>query len=343
MNNTYLYIKRFIDREIHRLNEPLRADREFKEALKRVESNGYEVSDKQVRQALAHINTLIKRHGRNVFAKQVVNQIVQQVVKVEEYKLQAVNKRLLQLEQIVSPILIPDFDRIGNARNRIAALGQIVDELPEERYLFFKLESTLTEQKDEKDKPGNDDGSAGESEDEENAIQETLIMSDDELVPDAASIEQLTRHVERQVEQEIYLGDHEQTLRNYGQVRQDLIAIHKELQYKCAKLDYLSELRNKLVQNLGVANIAQPQRKTQNGTLDEPVDSDEDFDMEQWAIQSEPVADPTTSNIAAEINKFKILVEKIALKLGLQNLLRAHRSANAQLYNDINLSDAKDF
>lgn len=343
MNNTYLYIKRFIDREIQRLNEPLKVDRDFKEVLKRVESNGYEVSDKQVRQALAHINTLIKRHGRNVFAKQVVNQIVQQVVKVEEYKLQAVNKKLLQLEQIVSPVLIPDFDRIGNARSRIAALGQIVDELPEERYLFFKLESSLTGQKDEKDKPENDYGSAGESEDEENAIQQTLIMSDDELVPDTASMKQLTRHVERQVEQEIFLGDHEQTLRNYGQVRQDLIAIHKELQYKCAKLDYLSELRNKLVQNLGVANITQPQRKAQNGTLDEPVDSDEDFDMEQWTIQPEPVADPTTSNIAAEINKFKILVEKIALKLGLQNLLRAHRSANAKLYNDIHLSDAKDF
>ncbi|CCE79590.1 Piso0_001667 [Millerozyma farinosa CBS 7064] len=342
MNNTYLYIKRFIDKEIHRLNEPLRPDRDFKEAVKRVESNGYEVSDRQVRQALGHINTLIKRHGRNVFAKQVVNQIVQQVVKVEEYKLQAVNKKLLQLEQIVSPVLIPDFDRIGSARSRIAALGQIVDELPEERYLFFKSESEEAEQKDEKDKPENDD-SADDSDEEQNTIQETLIMSDDELVPDTASIKQLTRHMERQVEQEIYLGDHEQTIRNYGQVRQDLIAIHKELQYKCAKLDYLSELRNKLVQNLGVAKIAQPRRETQSGTSDEPVDSDEEFDMEQWAIQPEPVADPNTSNIAAEINKFKILVEKIALKLGSQNLSRAHRSANAQLYNDIHLSDAKDF
>lgn len=343
MNNTYLYIKKFIDREINRLNEPLKADRDFKEVLKRVESNGYEVSDKQVRQALAHVNTLIKRHGRNVFAKQVVNQIVQQVVKVEEYKLQAVNRKLLQLEQIVSPVLIPDFDRIGNARNKIVALGHIVDELPEERYLFVRQESFLARQIDEKDKPKNVDGSADESEDEENVFHETLIMSDDEFVPDATLKKQLMRHVERQVEQELYLGDHEQTLKKYGQVRQDLIAIHKELQYKCAKLDYLCGLRNKLVQNLGVASIAQPHRKTQNGTLDEPVDSDEDFDIEQWAIQPVPVADQNTSNIAAEINKFKILVEKIALKLGLRNLLQAHRSANAQLYNDIHLSDAKDF
>lgn len=317
MDTTYLYTKRFIDQEVRRLSQPLVITSKMESILieESVEDDpeGTQVGEKQLQQIINKVNVLIKRHNRNVFSRQVVNQIVQQIIKCEQNKLMVVNDKLMRIEMILRPILLPEVNQTGNIKTLMGEFGELVRELPESKYLF---EEDGEDSADEKEKTPDDTPS-----DEERILvqDEEERVEDDELTKS-----QYILQLRRRTNQEQSKKQSTQLLQKYDDIRHHLIELHRALEYKYAKLEYLTQLKEKLFRVLLVPEehaIKDHNKNNASNNDDEPFDSDDDTNA---TLHAQRNLDYTTNtSLSNEINKFRVLVEKISYRLHSKQELQA--------------------
>ncbi|CUM63200.1 uncharacterized protein PRCAT00000769001 [Priceomyces carsonii] len=205
MEKSYVYTKRFIDNEVKRLNRPLSLD----------SSEAPGLSEKQLQQILTKVNIKIRRHNRNLFPAQINNQIVQQILKIEQEKLNAVNERLTRVKYIMKPLAIDV---------KITKLDDILKELPESKYLFASEQEL--ENKNREEEGNNEIGGNG-----------GLVQDGEERV------ESLSEQIDQELKEKYNFGE---LLERYDSIRSGLIELNEELIYKREKLSYLSTLNDKL-------------------------------------------------------------------------------------------------
>lgn len=298
MDKTYLYTKGFIDQETKRLNQPLKINAELELLIGESETEDRPdhepISERQLQQAISKTNLYIRRHNRNIFPRQVVNQIVQQILKCEHNKLLIVNEKLMKIELMLKPMLMPDFSQLSNPRARLEEFGGLVADLPEARYLFVDEDSD----EDSADADPDADQADGQAE------EPTLVQDEQERVDGDVTPAQYRRHLQRQTERQHWQGHDAELLPKYDAIRTQLLGAHRELHYNYAKLEYLRELRDRLRDTFRVPAAPRPRATS------EPLDSDDE--PEPTAAAATSVAD---TSIANEINVFRVLVEKIAFRL----------------------------
>lgn len=327
MDTTYLYTKRFIDQEVRRLSQPLvvtsKVERILTEESTEDDPDGQQVGEKQLQQIISKVNVLIKRHNRNVFSRQVVNQIIQQVIKCEQNKLMVVNEKLMRIEMILKPILLPEVNQMGNVKTLMGEFGELVRELPESKYLFDEDDDDTTDE-DEK------------APDHASSDEEGILVQDEQerVEDDELKKPQYNRRLRQQTEQEQSKSSSTQLLHKYDDIRHHLIELHQGLAYKYAKLEYLTLLKEKLLRVLLVPEEhakRDPFHRNDKMVVndDEPFDSDDEAnDTLSHQHSLDYTANTSLSN---EINKFRVLVEKISYRLhSKQELQAALDSINSQ-------------
>ncbi|CUM46685.1 uncharacterized protein AC631_05279 [Debaryomyces fabryi] len=319
MDTTYLYTKRFIDQEVRRLSQPLVVTSKLESILteesEEDDPEGRQVGEKQLQQIISKVNVLIKRHNRNVFSRQVVNQMIQQVIKCEQNKLMVVNDKLMRIEMILKPILLPEVSQTGNVKTLMGEFGELVRELPESKYLFEQDDEYSADEKEE-------------TPDNTPSDEERILVQDEEerVEDDELTKSQYNHRLRQQTEQEQSKKHNTQLLQKYDGIRHHLIELHRGLEYKYAKLEYLNQLKKKLLNVLLV-----PEEHAKRGAFhnnneaatndDEPFDSDDDAND---TLHHQRSLDYTTStSLSNEINKFRVLVEKISYRLHSKQELQA--------------------
>lgn len=299
---SYLYIKRFLDEQIRILNQPLVID----DALRAIMARDH-ISEEKMKSIVLKANIKLKRHNRYKFSKQVVHQVVQQIVKNEQDKLSKVNGALSKIDTLMQPVLLPDFSST-DISDRIRQFNALVDELPEPEYLFALVDVDGLEKETGKGKmegfsgdyKGSDNGSSGEGEGsgenararDDGSDEEILVQDDEERV--GVDRKKLEKEYQAQISRELrdrlaLLADrHSELKEKYTQLRSELVSLNENLIYQQQKLLYLQNIHTKL--------------KAVNGEKEEKLLDSENEDSE--------VEDPG-ADMDVQMRKFSILVEKL--------------------------------
>lgn len=348
MSKSYQYTKRFIDREVKQLNNPLTYTKEVRDIIENNSnsiqdddnynnnnndgnSNLASVNQSKIKSAIFKCNILIKRHNRNVFSSQIINQIIQQILKSEQAKLIKVNESFMKINLILQPILLPDLaDLSGDYGSQINDFNELVEGLPELKYLLIK--------EDEED-PESENNLSDNNEEEKEESHSNLVLDDQERL-NVLSKKKLRRKFNKEMKNELNLQltkrqtNIDELLDAYDEVRTQLIDLNKGLAYKYNKLQYLKQLKQKLINTFDIqvdrvqgdpqdeSNVYDSDEEFKGGHEKESVPLNRSVDENKSTmiqkIQSNLVSSTKVSNennLFNEINRFKVLVEKISYKL----------------------------
>lgn len=248
MSTSYVYTKRFIDKEVRTLGKPLELTDDI-QAILSSDLNSDDLSPLQVKKILTRVNTKIRRHNAHIFSLQVTNNIIQQVLTLESDRLAQVSDQLLKVNSILAPLLVPDFHELQHIdhRHRVKQLGELVAELPESKLLI---------------------------------VEPDLAISNSDVI----------RMVLENASKEADL------LQKYTTIKSSLIAAHKKLEYNLNKLDYLRLLSGEL--------------RSAFGSVESRDDSDIEDETGILDVQNN-ILSSSANPLTEEINKFRVLVEKV--------------------------------
>lgn len=317
--DSYLYTKRFIDQQVKILNQPLVIDDRLRALIAQLqlEYGPDSISESQLQKVLQKTNARIRRHNAAAFLAQVTNQIVQQVLKLELYKLAIVNEQLAKIRYILRPLLLPDFNLVSNddPKTRLRQFELLIKELPESQYLIVddspmnKNEQRLFVSSDEE----------SDSEDEDDNL---LVEDDAARVEEPVSSQRLRSHYTKKLKEEVNRQIQrdqtiDQLLAKYDELRLALVDEHSKLLYLFEKIQYLKSLKNEIQNTLGISLPGENNKKVDH----EIYDSDEEEDEVVGGVsqlQSNLVTNDHNSSargLLSEINRFRVLVEKLSYKI----------------------------
>lgn len=278
MASSYLQVKRFVDEQIKILNTPLRVDDQI-----RAISARHNLSEEKVASLIFKCNLRLKRHYSTVFNKQVVHQIVQQVVKSEGEKIFAINEQLSRMDTLIQPIALPNFHKVGSVRERVRLVNELAQELPEPSYLFAIQEEAAGRETS---------GSTRESSVVEGTEHHPTRSSGSGLIQDNEEFaEQCSESVMAEIKAQLHST--EELRQRYSALRAKLLTLNEQLVYKLQKADYLEKLATKMA--LGKVK------------KEELLDSEEEEEEEPEQEKSE---------LLVQISRFNILVEKLEFVMG---------------------------
>lgn len=270
------------------------------------------------------LNNEIKECNDELFPSQINNQIVLQILKLEKQKLKIVNLQLFKINSFIKPITLPDFDNLTNQdqNKKLAELREQIKELPDLKYLFVSNTDT-TDIQDEYDLDDDDQGQDMENEPREEQAEDnetdkanTDIVQDDQ--EEVASTKQMKKEFIQEIADKVNDSNaqpDQELIEKYDKLRTDLIDISDRLQYKSGKLGYLSGLQQTLSEIVGVRSTTIDTQLNQIYDSDEEVSTPNDNETN---LQPGPYS--TRTNIQSEINRFRMLVEKISYKVNTKNL-----------------------
>lgn len=315
MDHSYVYTKRFIDSQIKKLGAPLRIDLELRLVIQGGVEGRDEVSnhidEKVLQSVLDKVNIRIKRYTSNMFKSQVTNQIVQQVMKLEQSKVEEVRDRLVTITRVMKPLMVPDGQ--GYRGNYLKEFSDLVEELPESKYLLLGKEEAAD---------GGEETTGSESDEETHqSDKDSNLVQDFEVsVENPTTTRDKRRQFRKSVDQFIEeTQGTKELLSKYSDIRQSLVELNGALKYKQDKLEYLQTLEAELIEVLGVS-VAKP-----NNNL--VYDSDEETNA-TGGIQANLMSTQSNGELINEINRFRILVEKIGFKLGNKDLQEIAKRVN---------------
>lgn len=282
---SYLYIKQFIDEQVKILSRPFVIDDDLRAVMAK-----HNISEETMKNIVFKANLRLKRQIRAKFSRQVVHQIVQQVAKNETDKLLKVNTALTKISLMVQPVLLPDFSKVGNLNDRIRMVNELVNELPDPQYLFAVQELAEKNDVDKTDLDKDLDPTRSLEQDPEAGM---LVQDDEERVEVQLRKEleqQYTRVVDEEIRKatDLKAGENAQLKERYTQLRTELLALNDNLIYKLEKLAYLRKLNQKL-------DFVEA-----SSTRDLADSEDEESEVEA-----------SSADLGVQINRFKILVEKL--------------------------------
>lgn len=320
MSHSYTYTKNFIQNQVNILNEPYRINSRIRNILAEQD----EITESELQTILNLLNNEIKECNDELFPSQINNQIVLQILKLEKQKLKIVNLQLFKINSFIKPITLPDFDNLTNQdqNKKLAELREQIKELPDLKYLFVSSTDT-TDIQDEYDLDDDDQGQDMENEPREEQAEDnetdkanTDIVQDDQ--EEVASTKQMKKEFIQEIADKVNDSNaqpDQELIEKYDKLRTDLIDISDRLQYKSGKLGYLSGLQQTLSEIVGVRST------TIDTELNQIYDSDEEVSTpNDNETNLQPGPDSTRTNIQSEINRFRMLVEKISYKVNTKNL-----------------------
>lgn len=320
MSHSYTYTKNFIQSQVNILNEPYRINSRIRNILAEQD----EITESELQTILNLLNNEIKECNDELFPSQINNQIVLQILKLEKQKLKIVNLQLFKINSFIKPITLPDFDNLTNQdqNKKLAELREQIKELPDLKYLFVSNTDT-TDIQDEYDLDDDDQGQDIEiepreeqAEDNETDKANTDIVQDDQ--EEVASTKQMKKEFIQEIADKVNNSNaqpDQELIEKYDKLRTDLIDISDRLQYKSGKLGYLSGLQQTLSEIVGVRSTTIDTQLNQIYDSDEEVSTPNDNETN---LQPGPYS--TRTNIQSEINRFRMLVEKISYKVNTKNL-----------------------
>lgn len=320
MSHSYTYTKNFIQNQVNILNEPYRINSRIRNILAEQD----EITESELQTILNLLNNEIKECNDELFPSQINNQIVLQILKLEKQKLKIVNLQLFKINSFIKPITLPDFDNLTNQdqNKKLAELREQIKELPDLKYLFVSSTDT-TDIQDEYDLDDDDQGQDMENEPREEQAEDnetdkanTDIVQDDQ--EEVASTKQMKKEFIQEIADKVNDSNaqpDQELIEKYDKLRTDLIDISDRLQYKSGKLGYLSGLQQTLSEIVGVRSTTIDTQLNQIYDSDEEVSTPNDNET-----NLQPGPDSTRTNIQSEINRFRMLVEKISYKVNTKNL-----------------------
>lgn len=320
MSHSYTYTKNFIQNQVNILNEPYRINSRIRNILAEQD----EITESELQTILNLLNNEIKECNDELFPSQINNQIVLQILKLEKQKLKIVNLQLFKINSFIKPITLPDFDNLTNQdqNKKLAELREQIKELPDLKYLFVSNTDT-TDIQDEYDLDDDDQGQDMENEPREEQAEDnetdkanTDIVQDDQ--EEVASTKQMKKEFIQEIADKVNDSNaqpDQELIEKYDKLRTDLIDISDRLQYKSGKLGYLSGLQQTLSEIVGVRSTTIDTQLNQIYDSDEEVSTPND---NETSLQPGPYS--TRTNIQSEINRFRMLVEKISYKVNTKNL-----------------------
>lgn len=320
MSHSYTYTKNFIQSQVNILNEPYRINSRIRNILAEQD----EITKSELQTILNLLNNEIKECNDELFPSQINNQIVLQILKLEKQKLKIVNLQLFKINSFIKPITLPDFDNLTNQdqNKKLAELREQIKELPDLKYLFVSSTDT-TDIQDEYDLDDDDQGQDMENEPREEQAEDnetdkanTDIVQDDQ--EEVASTKQMKKEFIQEISDKVNDSNaqpDQELIEKYDKLRTDLIDISDRLQYKSGKLGYLSGLQQTLSEIVGVRSTTIDTQLNQIYDSDEEVSTPNDNET-----NLQPGPDSTRTNIQSEINRFRMLVEKISYKVNTKNL-----------------------
>lgn len=320
MSHSYTYTKNFIQSQVNILNEPYRINSRIRNILAEQD----EITESELQTILNLLNNEIKECNDELFPSQINNQIVLQILKLEKQKLKIVNLQLFKINSFIKPITLPDFDNLTNQdqNKKLAELREQIKELPDLKYLFVSNTDT-TDIQDEYDLDDDDQGQDIENEPREEQAEDnetdkanTDIVQDDQ--EEVASTKQMKKEFIQEIADKVNDSNaqpDQELIEKYDKLRTDLIDISDRLQYKSGKLGYLSGLQQTLSEIVGVRSTTIDTQLNQIYDSDEEVSTPND---NETSLQPGPYS--TRTNIQSEINRFRMLVEKISYKVNTKNL-----------------------
>lgn len=320
MSHSYTYTKNFIQSQVNILNEPYRINSRIRNILAEQD----EITESELQTILNLLNNEIKECNDELFPSQINNQIVLQILKLEKQKLKIINLQLFKINSFIKPITLPDFDNLTNQdqNKKLAELREQIKELPDLKYLFVSSTDT-TDIQDEYDLDDDDQGQDMENEpleeqaeDNETDKANTDIVQDDQ--EEVASTKQMKKEFIQEIADKVNDSNaqpDQELIEKYDKLRTDLIDISDRLQYKSGKLGYLSGLQQTLSEIVGVRSTTIDTQLNQIYDSDEEVSTPNDNETN---LQPGPYS--TRTNIQSEINRFRMLVEKISYKVNTKNL-----------------------
>lgn len=320
MSHSYTYTKNFIQSQVNILNEPYRINSRIRNILAEQD----EITESELQTILNLLNNEIKECNDELFPSQINNQIVLQILKLEKQKLKIVNLQLFKINSFIKPITLPDFDNLTNQdqNKKLAELREQIKELPDLKYLFVSSTDT-TDIQDEYDLDDDDQGQDMENEPREEQAEDnetdkanTDIVQDDQ--EEVASTKQMKKEFIQEIADKVNDSNaqpDQELIEKYDKLRTDLIDISDRLQYKSGKLGYLSGLQQTLSEIVGVRSTTIDTQLNQIYDSDEEVSTPNDNET-----NLQPGPDSTRTNIQSEINRFRMLVEKISYKVNTKNL-----------------------
>lgn len=320
MSHSYTYTKNFIQSQVNILNEPYRINSRIRNILAEQD----EITESELQTILNLLNNEIKECNDELFPSQINNQIVLQILKLEKQKLKIVNLQLFKINSFIKPITLPDFDNLTNQdqNKKLAELREQIKELPDLKYLFVSSTDT-TDIQDEYDLDDDDQGQDMENEPREEQAEDnetdkanTDIVQDDQ--EEVASTKQMKKEFIQEIADKVNDSNaqpDQELIEKYDKLRTDLIDISDRLQYKSGKLGYLSGLQQTLSEIVGVRSTTIDTQLNQIYDSDEEVSTPND---NETSLQPGPYS--TRTNIQSEINRFRMLVEKISYKVNTKNL-----------------------
>ncbi|GBL48052.1 hypothetical_protein [Candidozyma auris] len=276
---SYLEIKRIVEKEIEKVTKPLFIDDEVRRVMAK-----HHIPEETVQQALNKTNAHLKRVVRHKLSKQVVHQLVQQIVKNESQKLMKVNEQLQRVSQLVQPIIVPEWKGGLSAQEKVTQLQELVEVLPEPEYLFaFDRGNEDKEEEEEQDARKYEErkeDKLGDGNDEENLGNRLIV--DNEARVESISKRQLEEEYAKAVSEEIKedvalrKASNEELRQKYAELRTQLIEVSGKLIYERQKIEYLTKLEEKT-----------------------------------RVIKNIPRKDEGRTDLDAQITRFRILVEKL--------------------------------
>lgn len=320
MSHSYTYTKNFIQNQVNILNEPYRINSRIRNILAEQD----EITESELQTILNLLNNEIKECNDELFPSQINNQIVLQILKLEKQKLKIINLQLFKINSFIKPITLPDFDNLTNQdqNKKLAELREQIKELPDLKYLFVSNTDT-TDIQDEYDLDDDDQGQDIENEPREEQAEDnetdkanTDIVQDDQ--EEVASTKQMKKEFIQEIADKVNDSNaqpDQELIEKYDKLRTDLIDISDRLQYKSGKLGYLSGLQQTLSEIVGVRSTTIDTQLNQIYDSDEEVSTPNDNET-----NLQPGPDSTRTNIQSEINRFRMLVEKISYKVNTKNL-----------------------
>ncbi|KAM3125297.1 hypothetical protein CJJ07_003665 [Candidozyma auris] len=276
---SYLEIKSIVEKEVEKVTKPLLIDDEVRRVMAK-----HHIPEETVQQALNKTNAHLKRVVRHKLSKQVVHQLVQQIVKNESQKLMKVNEQLQRVSQLVQPIIVPESKGGLSAQERVTQLQELVEVLPEPEYLFaFDRGDEDKEEEEEQDARKYEErkeDKLGDGNDEENLGNRLIV--DNEARVESISKRQLEEEYAKAVSEEIKedvalrKASNEELRQKYAELRTQLIEVSGKLIYERQKIEYLTKLEEKT-----------------------------------RVIKNIPRKDEGRTDLDAQITRFRILVEKL--------------------------------
>ncbi|KAK6461476.1 kinetochore Sim4 complex subunit Fta4 [Scheffersomyces coipomensis] len=339
MAYTYAYTKQFIDTQYKILNKPLIITPSLKTIIDNDTVN--DLNDQTLQKILNKLNIIIRKsNSQTINNNQIKNQIIEQVLKLEVYKLSIVNDKLYTIKNLIlNSELINNINYVSRNKSvenvdvggKLREFKSLIDELPESKYMIFDIE--------EEDDDNDDDNEEDEEEGQQQQLGEdesVLVQDDQPTLTSSSNISTkrfkrvLNQRVNNQIQNSNRKNNEEnaQLLIEYDQIRSQLIQLYTDLNYKYEKVQYLKSLKLKLHNLLHEIKQEKPSQKNESNIYDSDEEItkvedeiNDDHDRSIPSIQSNlflnhPIAQDSKndSNLISEINKFRILTEKIIYK-----------------------------